>query len=112
MSRVEEHLSTADLTGAAGTPETGPGPLLPPDFIQDLRTRWDQVQTGFVDQPRSAVQQADELVAMTIRRLAESFALERKSLEEQWARGDDANTEDLRIALQKYRSFFHRLLSV
>ncbi len=104
MSQVEEHPSTAV--------EPGPGPLLPPDFIQDLRARWDQVQTGFVDQPRSAVQQADELVAMTIRRLAEGFALERKSLEEQWGRGDDANTEDLRIALQKYRSFFHRLLSI
>src|SRR5690349_9929713 len=95
--REDEHLSTADLArqmpAANQHQETNeaPGPLLPPDFVQDLRTRWDHVQTGFVDEPRNAVQEADELVAQAIKRLADSFAEERNRLEQQWARGDDVN---------------------
>jgi len=113
----EEQLSTADVVrqmpAATRTDaEESPGPLLPQDFVQDLRTRWDRVQTGFVDEPRNAVQEADELVAMAIKKLAESFAEARNNLERQWAHGDNVNTEDLRIALRKYRSFFQRLLSV
>jgi hypothetical protein len=65
-----------------------------------------------VDEPRQAVQQADELVAQAITRLAESFAQERDRLEGQWDRGDQVSTEDLRVALQTYRSFFHRLLAI
>lgn len=109
IEQKEEHLSTADL---AGKPQEENQPLLPQDFAGDLRSRWDQIQTGFVDEPRNAVQQADELVAMTIKRLAETFATERNSLEAQWDRGDNVSTEDLRQALQKYRSFFQRLLTV
>jgi hypothetical protein len=85
---------------------------LPPDFVQDLRSRWDGIQAGFVDEPRAAVQHADELVASAIKRLAESFAEARNNLEGQWSRGDEVNTEELRVALQKYRSFFHKLMSV
>ncbi len=96
--------------GAAMEPEAGP--LLPGDFATQLRGRWDQVQTGFVDEPRAAVKQADELVAMAMKRLAETFADARNKLESQWDRGDQVSTEDLRIALRKYRSFFQRLLSV
>jgi hypothetical protein len=84
----------------------------PADTAQDLRARWDQVQTGFVDEPRAAVNQADELVAMAMKRLAESFSQERTAMERQWDRGDQVSTEDLRIALRKYRSFFQRLLAV
>jgi hypothetical protein len=78
----------------------------------DFRKRWTDVQTGFVDEPRRAVQQADALVADVMKRLAESFAAERASLEKQWDRGDNVTTEDLRLALQRYRSFFDRLLTV
>lgn len=121
MNPVEEHISTAELAGrvpvteersAAMASEDRPGPLLPGDFVGDLRSRWDRVQTGFVDEPRAAVQDADELVAQAMKRLAEVFADERKKLEQQWDRGDDVNTEDLRLALRKYRSFFQRLLTV
>jgi hypothetical protein len=70
------------------------------------------VQSGFVDEPRHAVEQADGLVAETIKRLAEVFAEERSQLETQWSRGEDVSTEDLRLALRRYRSFFDRLLSV
>ncbi len=113
MEVREEHLTTADVAGQATRhDEPTAQPLLPEDFVQDLRSRWDRIQTGFVDEPRRAVQQADELVAQAIKRLAEVFANERNNLEGQWDRGDNVSTEDLRLALQKYRSFFQRLLSV
>lgn len=76
------------------------------------RTQWDAIQTGFVDEPRRAVQEADALVALVTKRLSEVFADERSSLEHQWGTGDEVSTEDLRLALQKYRSFFERLLSL
>lgn len=117
-------MSTADLA-KAGTPTeratptqtsseaaATTAPLLPENEVNDLRSRWDTVQTGFVDEPRRAVEQADELVAAAMKRLAEVFASERSQLENQWDRGDDISTEDLRIALQRYRSFFGRLLSI
>lgn len=87
-------------------------PLFPNDELEGLRTRWKEVQTNFVDEPRKAVEQADGLVASAMKRLAEVFAQERSKLEGQWDRGDDVSTEDLRLALQRYRSFFQRLLSV
>jgi hypothetical protein len=119
VMQVEEGITTAELAGrtrpalatARAENEAG-GPLLPPEFVQELRTRWDGIQTGFVDEPRAAVQQADELVASAIKRLAESFADARNNLEHQWDRGDEVNTEDLRIAFTKYRSFFQKLMSV
>jgi hypothetical protein len=77
-----------------------------------FRSRWQEVQTGFVDEPRHAVAQADGLVAEMMQRLAKVFADARGKLEEQWSRGDDISTEDLRVALRRYRSFFDRLLSV
>ncbi len=82
------------------------------DETRDLHGRWEKIQIAFVDEPRKAVEQADSLVATTIKRLAEIFAQERSRLEGQWGRGDDVSTEDLRLALQRYRSFFQRLLSV
>jgi hypothetical protein len=73
--------------------------------------RWEQIQASFVDEPRDAVAEADSLVADLTQRLAESFSEERVRLEEQWDSGDDVSTEDLRVALTRYRSFFDRLLS-
>ena len=112
VTQVEEPISTAELAAKAGAKNEAAGPLLPPEFVQELRERWDSIQTGFVDEPRAAVRQADELVASAIKRLAESFAEARSTLEGQWARGDEINTEDLRVALKKYRSFFQKLMSV
>ena len=90
----------------------GREPLLPQDFSNDLRSRWDHVQAGFVDEPRSAVKEADALVSQAIQRLSDGFAEARSGLEHQWDRGEDVSTEDLRQALQKYRAFFNRLLSM
>jgi hypothetical protein len=89
-----------------------PNPLFQEDELHTYRLRWDQVQTGFVDEPRAAVEQADSLVANVVKRIAEQFASEREQLEKQWDRGEDVNTEDLRQALKRYRAFFDRLLSV
>jgi hypothetical protein len=86
-------------------------PLFPQDELQNFRSRWDQVQTSFVDEPRAAVEQADSLVANIVKRIAEQFATEREQLEGQWDRGENINTEDLRQALKRYRAFFDRLLA-
>jgi hypothetical protein len=123
-TQVEEPISTSSsISTAELAPKPGPklaaksttsdtvGPLLQPEFVQDLRKRWDGVQASFVDEPRTAVRQADELVASAIKRLADSFTEAKNNLEGQWARGDDANTEDLRVALKKYRTLFQKLLS-
>ncbi len=101
---------TATATAMAKEPESGP--LFSQEEAGNLRTKWDAIQVGFVDEPRRAVEDADSLVAMAIKRLAEQFAEERSKLEGQWDRGGDVSTEDLRIALRRYRSFFGRLLSV
>jgi hypothetical protein len=86
--------------------------LFPNTELADFRKRWDDIQTGFVDEPRSSVEQAERLVASAMKRLAEVFADERSKLEKQWDRGGEVSTEDLRMALKRYRSFFHRLLSI
>jgi hypothetical protein len=86
--------------------------LFPDDQLRDLQSRWNDIQTGFVDEPRSAVERADGLVASTMQQLAEAFSKERSRLEQQWDRGDNISTEDLRVAFQRYRSFFRRLLSM
>lgn len=86
--------------------------LFATEEADEFRQRWENVQTGFVDEPRGAVERADELVAEVMKRLAETFAEERSRLEGQWARGDDVSTEDLRMALRRYRWFFDRLLNV
>jgi len=131
----EEELTTADLAQGTRVAETaGPKPvasertatennrienqstsatpLFPNNELDGLRTRWKEIQTNFVDEPRKAVEQADTLVASAMKRLAEVFADERSNLEKQWDQGDNVSTEDLRVALQRYRSFFDRLLSV
>jgi hypothetical protein len=87
-------------------------PLFSNDAVQDYRSRWNALQTGFVDEPRHAVEEADELVAQVIKDLAETFSDERSKLEKQWDQGDKVSTEDLRLVLQRYRSFFDRFLSV
>jgi hypothetical protein len=88
------------------------GPLFSGSEANELRGKWDAMQVGFVDEPRRAVEQADSLVAGTMKRLAEIFADERNKLENQWDKGENVSTEDLRLALRRYRSFFSRLLSV
>ena len=86
-------------------------PLLPSDRTAGYRGRWDDIQSRFVDDPRSSVEQADTLVIEVVQDLQTTFGSERSSLEAQWQSGEDVQTEDLRVALRRYRSFFDRLLS-
>jgi len=87
-------------------------PLFPHDAADRYRKRWAEVQSGFVDDPRRAVADGDELVAEVMKSLAESFAHERGRLEEELTRTGEASTETLRVGLRRYRSFFERLLSL
>jgi len=125
-----EQLTTADLANVANarerqqdaeneyngktrvSDEEHTGPLLAHEFSDDMRVQWDKIQTGFVDDPQVSVQQADELVAAAIKKLAESFAEERSKLEVEWSKGKNVSTEDLRQALRRYRMFFQRLLAI
>ncbi len=137
--RKDEELTTADLIGRNPKPELvrddranleqgsaawdsaaarrdtsvdQPSPLFAENEVGDYRSRWSNIQAGFVDEPRHAVEEADSLVAQLMKKLAEGFANERERLEKHWDSGENVSTEDLRIALQRYRSFFDRLLKV
>ena len=139
MTTRSEQLSTADVAGAAEqhrAERTDPSfdadtnaaverkpadraesghqrtPLFAPNEAEQLHRNWSDIQAGFVDEPRRAVEQADGLVADVMQRLATAFAKERQTLEQQWDRGGDIDTEELRQALQRYRSFFDRLLAL
>jgi hypothetical protein len=99
-----------DVNLAGGRADAGTQPLLDEEQTGGYRRRWEQIQTAFVDEPRRAVQDADTLVAEVMQRLAETFARARGDLEGQWSRGGEVGTEELRVALQRYRSFFEVLL--
>ena len=102
-----ERAATDDL-GKEAAPQAQ---LLEADELQGVILRWKEIQAQFVDEPRSAVQDADALVADLMQRLARTFAAERAQLESRWASGEDVSTEDLRQGLRRYRSFFERLLA-
>ena len=121
---TEERLQTGDLVreddaDAALARDEAPGqsserlePLFDTGRANELRDRWQALQARFVDDPREAVSDADALVAELLRDLAKTFDDARSGLEGQWSRGDDVSTEELRVTLQRYRSFFERLLEV
>jgi hypothetical protein len=93
------------------TEERELAPLFLPDVAKEFRSHWDAVQRGFVDNPRQAVRQGDELVVQVMKSLGETFSHERATLEGQVNQTGNESTETLRIALRRYRSFFERLLS-
>lgn len=109
---TEQVVDTQPSARIAQPGATQSAPLFSGDETEDFRGRWSDIQAGFVDEPRRVVEQADSLVAEVIQRLAAVFADERAQLERQWGQGDDVSTEGLRVALQRYRSFFDRLLAV
>ena len=94
-----------------GAREQAATPLFPPEHTSRYQERWQSIQTKFVDEPQTSAKEADSLVAEVIQQLASRFAEEREQLEKAWSSGSDVSTEDLRQALQHYRSFFQRLLS-
>lgn len=86
--------------------------LFADDQLSGFRSRWNEIQVGFVDDPRQAVEQADALVSDLVEQLTAGFSEARSRLEDQWTQGEEASTEDLRIALTRYRAFFKRLLEI
>lgn len=109
---ISAQRTTATTLEEARNSDNGANPLFAATEAETFRSRWEKIQIGFVDEPKKSVEQADELVAAVIKRLAEVFADERNKLEHEWDKGDSVSTEDLRVALRRYRSFFDRLLSV
>jgi hypothetical protein len=113
QSEIDRERGAVDYQSAVGSqPGEDSTPLFEQDALEKFRSSWGAIQTGFVDNPGAAVKQADELVAAVMKRLAEVFADQRSNLEQACAKGDDVSTEDQRLALRRYRSFFERLLSV
>jgi hypothetical protein len=110
ITATDEPAATASSTAEAG--KRGDRTLFADNDLSSLRSRWDDVQVGFVDDPKDCVQKADALVADVVQQLTTGFSDARSRLEEQWARGEEASTEDLRQALKRYREFFERLLAV
>jgi hypothetical protein len=105
-----EARAASGATAAVAEPE--PHPFFADDEGRRFQALWHEVQVAFVDDPQGSVQKADELVAQVIQRLAEVFADERGGLESRWSRGTNVSTEELRVALRRYRAFFDRLLSI
>lgn len=95
----------------ASSQESGASSLLPSDKADSFGRRWTDIQSNFVDEPKTAVRNADGLVSEVIQELSSRFAQERQGLEHQWSGGGDVSTEDLRMALRHYRDFFQRLLA-
>ena len=94
------------------SPQEELAPLFEKEATEKFRARWLEIQSRFVDDPGDSVKQADDLVADVIQNVTRSFASRRDTLEKQWNGGEQASTEDLRIALKQYRSFFDRLLTL
>jgi hypothetical protein len=107
QARVDDERAAADAESTDGE-----GELFSASERNELEQRWNAIQARFVDEPRGSVEEANVLVSDLMDRLVSSFSEQRDRLEEQWDRGDDVTTEDLRVVLMRYRSFFGRLLEV
>jgi hypothetical protein len=98
-------------SGEGGETAAVGGQLVSPEAVMDFKTRWEAIQQGFVDDPRSAVSDADSLVSDVLQKLSSSFEQQHRQLEAQWSDGEP-DTEELRSAFQRYRDFFDRLLTI
>ena len=85
---------------------TEPISLLPEEMASRLRSRWEMIQSGFVDEPKQTVDQAGELVREALGQLTDAFEDKRQHLHENGA----VPTEDLRQTLRHYRLLLNRLL--
>jgi hypothetical protein len=112
--RAEERSETqiAEQRTPANTIEDELEPLFEEEAARKFRSRWLAIQSKFVDDPRDSVKQADELVADIIKDVTMNFADRRIGLEKQWNSGENISTEDMRVTLKRYRSFFERLLTL
>ena len=111
VERQDEHAREATGTADNARASVEAEPLFAADDARGYQQRWQDIQTRFVDEPKDSVRGADSLVAEVVQKLTVRFAEEREGLDHQWSTGSEVSTEDLRQALQHYRSFFQRLLS-
>jgi hypothetical protein len=109
---VAQEQASTEQQSAKGGGNNDRAPLFATDDAERFRQRWESLQSSFVDQPRQTVEEADNLVGDLLQQLTAGFSEKRSHLEAQWEQGDEVSTEDLRVALTRYRSFFNRLLSV
>jgi hypothetical protein len=111
---VEERVTEAGprTTPATDTAEDGLAPLFEAEDAKKFRSRWLAIQSKFVDDPSASVKQADDLVSDVIKSVTMNFSNRRIALENQWNSEDNTSTEDLRMAIKRYRSFFDRLLTL
>jgi len=109
---VDEQADKPRASTSAATDEEDFAPLFENNEADNFRTHWLEIQSRFVDDPSVAVKDADDLVADVIKNITRTFSDKRLGLENQWKRGDKVSTEDLRVAMKRYRSFFNRLLSL
>lgn len=107
-----EEFPEREASEATARREERSAALFGADERQEAEQRWNDIQTRFVDEPRASVEAANALVADLVDRLVSSFTAERSRLEAQWDRGEEVTTEELRLVLQRYRSFFSRLLEL
>lgn len=123
MESAPEHSMESERLDAHTEPPAGSSPtddgdrelaveLLGREDVAKFRTGWQEVQTRFVDDPKAAVRDADRLVGDVTRSLTATFSERKQELENAWQQGSTVETEDLRQALRRYRSFFDRLLNV
>jgi hypothetical protein len=111
---IAEEVTLRQMPGArsqAGEEDDGV-PFWGNGQVDDLRSQWTDIQTGFVDDPRKAVQQADQLLETTLHSLTDNFNNRRSALQRDWERNKDLSTEDLRVAMKRYRSFLEGLLTL
>lgn len=109
---VDEGTETNRPVADSTTREEDFAPLFEDNEAEKFRTHWLEIQSRFVDDPTVAVKEADDLVADVIKNITRTFSDKRLGLENQWKRGDKVSTEDLRVAMKSYRSFFNRLLTL
>jgi hypothetical protein len=111
-TRQEEDMVWKDPVAAQEVVENEPLTWLKAAEIDELKSRWNSIQTVFVDDPNSSVKQADNLVVETLERFEQALQNQRSVLVEKWNNQEDVSTEDFRIALQSYRSFLDSLLTI
>jgi len=109
---VDEGTEKNRPAAASTTSEEDFAPLFENNEAEKFRTHWLEIQSRFVDDPTVAVKEADDLVADVIKNITRTFSDKRMGLENQWKREDKVSTEDLRVAMKRYRSFFNRLLTL
>jgi len=108
---LEEQPTAAAPVPTSATDEDTGAVLFGDDQVDKFRNRWRELQADFVDDPMRAVRGADELVDEVMRTLSEIFAEHKTELRGQWQGDGPGETEELRVALRRYRSFFDQLLN-